>query len=86
MTDIFNIETRKGFKIHSETFPGNLFAATTEINRRGWALYLITMDFTQMHTIAVFKMPTELVHEIREKNPSFKKSPDHDTWEPSLDV
>lgn len=65
-------------KLHTETLNGNLFDASTIINKRGWANYLVTLQSSGMYTIAVFIMPDEMVYEIRRRNQSFVSDVHHD--------
>lgn len=68
-------------KLHSVNIGGNLHAATTAINRWGWAEYLIHLDSVSGHnTIAIFRMPAQKVWDIREKDPSYIADPHHDDY------
>lgn len=65
-------------KLHTETLPGNLHAAAHEINRRGLADYVLQMEVVGFYTIAVFKMPTALVHKLRAEDRAFTGAIDFD--------
>jgi len=65
-------------KLHTENIPGNLHAASHWINRRGWGDYVLKMDRAGDYTIVVFRMPAELVYEIRRKSRSFREKPNFD--------
>lgn len=58
-------------KLHTATFGGNLHDAAFAINRWGWADYLVTLSHKEQTTTAVFRMPIEMVHELRETNPAW---------------
>lgn len=65
-------------KLHTETYSGNLHQAATAINKQGLAEYVIVMDFTDLYTVVVFKMPDELVYKLREENRNYAAHPHHD--------
>lgn len=54
-------------KIHTEVLGGNAYDATGFINKMGWAKYLLSLDSSGRSAVAVFRMPAEMVYEIREK-------------------
>lgn len=73
-------------KLHTENIGGNLHQASTIINRWGWAEYLIHLDcVTGSNTIAVFRMPAEKVHEIRQNSQSYCADPSHDDYVGPID-
>lgn len=54
--------------LHTENVPGNVHQACKEINRLGLADYLVTISFTGgSHSIAVFRMPVDMVIQLRER-------------------
>lgn len=67
-------------KIHTENIPGNIHNAACWINEQGWAEYLLQLDFSGSghNTVAVFKMPAQMVRDIRAKNVSYVADPGHD--------
>lgn len=65
-------------KLHTESVGGNLHQAATWINQQGWAEYVLHMKSTGSMTVVVYKMPTELVHDIRAKSASYVPEPNHD--------
>ena len=66
-------------KIYTENIPGNLHRAATIINKRGWAEHLVQMESNGgQYTVAVFKMPSAYVYEIRGRDPSFAGDIHHD--------
>ncbi len=69
-------------KLHTETIPGNLHQAAVWINKRGWAEYLFSLEYTpgSPSSTGVFKMPARLVHEIRRANPCYVADPHHDDY------
>lgn len=67
-------------KLHTENIGGNLHQAATVINKWGWAEYVVTLDYSGGTTVAVFKMPAEKVHEIRENSPYFNTDPHYDDY------
>ncbi len=69
-------------KLHTETMCGNVHEAATTINKRGWAEYLVSLEFTGgNYSTAVFKMPNEMVYKIREASTSYASDPHHDDSE-----
>ncbi len=73
-------EIKQEYKIHTTHINGNKHDAATYINKMGWADYLIEMEKSGYYTIIVFRMPTELVHKIREEDISFVSEVDHDDY------
>jgi len=65
-------------KLHTENYSGNLHETAVQINKQGFADYVIAMDSTGRNTVVVFRMPSELVWELREKNVSYVTDPHHD--------
>ena len=66
-------------KIHTENMCGNLHEVATTINKRGWAQYLVTMNFNGgNYTVAVFRMPDSMVYKLRRESPSYMSDPHHD--------
>jgi hypothetical protein len=65
-------------KIHVQVIGGNLFAAATFINKAGWSDYLLQMDYLNGVTRAVLRMPTAMVHALREKDAAYISPIDHD--------
>lgn len=65
-------------KIHTENICGNLHSAAVWINKQGWAEYLLQMEFSGGSTLAVFRMPAELVHDIRAKSAAYIPESNHD--------
>lgn len=78
MTDLHAYE-RAAWKLHTETFGGNMHEAAVTINRMGLATYLVTMDYAGSLTICVFRMPADLVHQLRREN-GYTLPPDHDDY------
>lgn len=67
------------FKLYTEHFDDNLFQTATTINKLGWADYVIHMHCPDgRYTIVVFKMPAEMVYQIRSDNKSYTGDPHHD--------
>jgi len=67
-------------KLHIEHFRDNLEDITTQINKRGWAKYVLAMDCcsdSRTTSSVVFRMPRYLVHEIRAENRAYLDA-DHD--------
>lgn len=66
-------------KLHTETIPGNLHESAIIINKSGWAEYLVSMTSDSGHyTIAVFRMPYNMVNAIRSESRSYAANPSHD--------
>lgn len=66
-------------KLHTENLPGNLHQVATIINKRGWADYVIHMDFNGgNYTVVVFRMPEKYVHEVRLRDAAYSSDPHHD--------
>jgi hypothetical protein len=65
-------------KLHTENVPGNLHAAASTVNKWGWADYVVAMDFSTGYTVVVFRMPDELVWDIRRNSQSYAADPHHD--------
>ncbi len=65
--------------IHTETFVGNLHSSASRVNELGWAEYLLELQsYGGNYTVAVFRMPTEMVLDIRRNNKSYREDVDHD--------
>lgn len=65
-------------KLHTESFGGNVHETATIVNKRGWAPYLISLhSSTGTLTIAVFRMPVEVVNRIRANTRSYIKEQIH---------
>lgn len=73
-------------KIHTENIPGNIHAAAHWINKRGLAEYLVCMSVSGNYTIAVFKMPNDIVHWLRKHNPSWSPNTAIDFDDPKLTI
>lgn len=58
-------------KLHTATIGGNLHDAAHAINKWGWSDYLVALDYGGGNTTAVFRMPAEMVHNLRETSPSW---------------
>lgn len=68
-------------KLHTENIGGNLHEAATNINKMGWADYVLSMSFNGgNYTVAVFRMPIEMVHKIRKDKCSYVSDPHHDNY------
>jgi hypothetical protein len=65
-------------KLYTRNYGGNIHATATAINKQGLAEFVLTMQSSGLNTVVVFKMPTAMVHALRQKNPSFCGEPDYD--------
>lgn len=54
------------YKVLTQNIAGNRHAAATWVNKQGWAEYLVCFEpVSGGNTIAIFKMPLEMVNKIR---------------------
>ncbi len=67
-------------KLHTENFGGNLHATAVAINKRGWAEYVVVLQSNPSGTVAVFRMPDDMVHDIRRLTPSYQDDVHHDDY------
>lgn len=69
-------------KLHTILITGNVFQASNAINRWGLAEYLVSMVAvgTGHNTAAVFRMPSEKVHQLRAENPAYGANPNDDDY------
>ena len=75
---LFGLVSATETKLHTENIAGNIHDSATLINKRGWAGYLVTIHSTGFNSVAVFKMPSELVYSVRSEDKSYVADPHHD--------
>lgn len=59
-------ETEPEMVLYTENMCGNVHSSASTINDRGWAKYLVSVEFNSgNYSVAVFRMPATLVREIK---------------------
>lgn len=67
------------YKLHTETFGGNVHESATLVNKLGWAEYLVSLEFNGgNYSTAVFLMPAEMVYKLRSDRKTYVSDPHHD--------
>jgi len=72
----YRLAEKTAWKLHTQNFDGDLHESSTAINKKGWAEYVVVMDYSGYNTVVVFKMPAEMVYKIRRYSDDY--DPHHD--------
>ena len=61
--------TKVKLKLHSENVYGNIHQSIRWVNAQGWAEWVVGLSYNGgNYTQVVFRMPEDMVHEIRQRN------------------